>query len=272
MSKGKFMNIVLTDKVDTMENQVSWLNTDSSVSRTEEYRNIENKIEKDKFSADLRVEKGLELCKSMLFKEAIDAYSEAISLDPFHALAYRHRGHRYLSIRMYNEAAADFELSSRLDPTNWDTWYHLGLSYYLLREFDRAEWVYKICHDMTNTDELFVAIADWYWMTLMQNGKTETAEKLLSNVSTEMDAGPNTSYYRRLLMYKSLIDPEELIQYDGAKLPDLELATQGYGLGFYYLVQGDSKKGKETFQNIIEKSSLWSAFGYLAAEEELKHL
>lgn len=270
MSEKNFMNIALTEKLDTKENQLGWLK--SKLAMSEECKLIEEKIKKDRLNPELRIEKGLELCKSLLFKEAIDAYSEAISLDPFHALAYRHRGHRYLSIRMYNEAAADFELSSRLDPNNWDTWYHLGLSYYLLREYDRAAWVYKICYDMTKTDELFVAIADWYWMTLKRINKNEEAENLLSRVTPEMDSGPNSSYFRRLLMYKGLLNPENLIQYDGAKIPDLELATQGYGLGFYYLTQGDSNKAKGTFQDVINKSSMWSAFGYLAAEVELKHM
>lgn len=34
-------------------------------------------------------------------------------------------------------------------------------------------------------------------------------------------------------MYKGLIKPEELMQFEGAEFPDLEIATQGYGLSDY---------------------------------------
>ncbi|WP_368652655.1 hypothetical protein AB4Y30_12955 [Ornithinibacillus sp. 4-3] len=267
MSREQFMNIELTDTLDSRENQLTWLT--SSLSKSEDLITIEEKISKDPNNPELRIEKGLELCKSQSFKQAIDAYSEAIYLNPFHALAYRHRGHRHLSIRMYREAAADFELSSRIDPSNWDTWYHLGLSYYLLQEYERAERVYKICYDMTDSDELFVAIADWYWMTLVKNNKKKEADDLLALVTEDMKPGPNTSYYRRLLMYKGLLNPDELINFEGALLPDLELATQGYGLGFYYLTQGDEEKAKQMFNDVITKSTMWSAFGYLASEIEL---
>jgi len=158
MKQNNFMKIELTEKLDSKENQIVWIAT--NMPKTPNLKKIEEEIKENPNNPNLRIDKGLELSKSMLFKEAIDAYSEAIYLDPFHALAYRHRGHRFISIRMYKEAAADFELSSRLDPSNWDTWYHLGLAYYLMGDYERAERVYKICYDMTDSDKLLVAIVD----------------------------------------------------------------------------------------------------------------
>jgi len=35
-------------------------------------------------------------------------------------------------------------------------------------------------------------------------------------------------------MYKGIIKPENLIEYEGAEFPDLELATQGYGVANFY--------------------------------------
>lgn len=267
MGKEKFMTIERSEELDLEENQVKWIQ--SNLPKTEKLKNILSDIEKDPNNPKLRLEKGEELRKAQLFRQAIDAFSEAIYLDPFYSLAYRHRGHRFLSIGMFREGAADLELSSRIDPNNWDTWYHLGLSYYLLKDYERAERAYGICYNMSDSDELFVAIIDWYWMTLMKNGKEGKAASILSKVTEDMDPGPNSSYHRRLLMYKGLIKPEELINYDGASIPDLELATQGYGLGFYYLTQGNIEKAHEIFKEVLEKSTQWAAFGYLASEVEL---
>ncbi|ANX11648.1 tetratricopeptide repeat protein [Fictibacillus sp. WQ 8-8] len=270
MKKGTFMNIALTEQRDSRENQLGW--SKSILEMSKEVAGINEELEKTPNNADLWMIKGIALSKSLLFREAIDAYSIALSYDPFHALVYRHRGHRHLSIRMYKQAAADFELSSRIDSTNWDTWYHLGLAYYLLGDFKRSESVYRKCMEITDTDDKYVAIADWYWMTLMRLGKKEEAIKLIEPITEDTDPGENASYHRRLLMYKGLLKPEELLYFEGAQLPDLELATQGYGLGHYYLVYGEIEKAKAMFKRIVEDSTQWSAFGYLAAEAELSNM
>ncbi len=269
MKKGEFMNLTVNDHRDSTDNQLVWAKSNFQVS--EEVQAIDKELEVSPANADLWMQKGLALSKSWKFREAIDAYSTALSYNPFHSLVYRHRGHRYISVRMYKEAAADLELSTRIDATNWDSWYHLGLAYYLLGDFERAETVYRKCLELTKTDDMLVAIADWYWMTLMRLGKKEEAEKLLEPVSENTDPGENVSYLRRLLLYKGLIEPQNLLNTDGAQYPDLELATQGYGLGNYYIVNGDEEKGMAIFKKIVkEATSQWGAFGYLAAEVELE--
>jgi tetratricopeptide (TPR) repeat protein len=269
MKKGTFMNLTVNEERDSLENQLVWVKTDFPIS--DEVHEINKEISETPDSADLWMKKGLALSKSWQFREAIDAYSMALSFDPYHSLVYRHRGHRYISIRMYKEAAADLELSTRIDGTNWDAWYHLGLAYYLLGDFERAEKVYSKCLELTHTDDLLVAIADWYWMTLMRLGRKAEAQKLLEPISEETNPGENVSYLRRLLLYKGLLEPKDLLYTEDAHFPDLELATQGYGLGNYYLVTGDEEKAMDMFKRIVEEAKTqWGAFGYLAAEMELE--
>jgi len=260
---AKFMQIPLSDIRADKYSQVQMER--SNIKNTSEVLEIEKKLEKSPENCELWMEKGLALAKQMLFREAIEAFSIGLSYCPFHALTYRHRGHRLISIRRFSEAAADFEISSRIDPSNWDTWYHLGLSYYLLGQYERAARTYKTCYEMSNGTPELVAVADWYWMTLMRLGRKEEADKLLENISENTDAGENTSYLRRLLMYKGIIKPEELIDYEGAAIIDLEIATQGYGLSNYYYLQGDIEKSNKALKMVLEHDRMWSAFGYLAA-------
>ncbi|WP_236687097.1 tetratricopeptide repeat protein [Ornithinibacillus californiensis] len=269
MQKGTYMSISVNELTDSKENQQVW--GGSQIEFSPEVLEIEKEIKETPSNPDLWMKKGLALSKSWQFREAIDAYSIALSYDPFHALVYRHRGHRFVSVGMYKEAAADFELSSRIDATNWDTWYHLGLAYYLLGDYERAENAYKRCLELTKSDELYVAIADWFWMTLKRLGKDQEAEKLLIPISESTDPGENISYLRRLQLYKGMISSEELLSFDDAAHPDLELATQGYGLGVYYLVNNEKEKAFELFHRIVKESTMWSAFGYLAAEAELNN-
>ena len=216
------------------------------------------------------MELGVALAGSWRYQQAIDAYSEGLYRDPFNALLYRHRGHRFISTRRFEAAAADLELSTRFDPGNWDTWYHLGLAHYLLGNFDRAERAYLKCAELTQEgdDGSLVAVSDWLWMTLMRQGKEDKASLILEKIHTDMVVGENTSYHRRLLMYKGLLDPGNLISEDAA---DLEIATYGYGVGNYYLVTDRQEEAFDTFRRVVS-GAYWPAFGFIAAEADLSRI
>lgn len=266
----KYMSLSLAEERAAKETQIH--SKRSQLPFSSDVKEIEVKLEDDPENPELWMEKGLQLSKQMLFREAVESYSMGLSYAPFHALLYRHRGHRLISTMRFHEAALDFELSSRLDPKNWDTWYHLGLAYYLLKDFARAESAYKRCLDLTNSEDLLVAIVDWYWMTLMRLGKKDEADKMLDLVTEDTDPGENISYKKRVLMYKGIIEPEELIEFEGADFPDLEMATQGYGLANYYYLMGKKTEAKELYEKILEHDKVWSAFGYLAAIVDYENL
>lgn len=215
--------------------------------------------------------KGLVLARKWYFKEAITAFSQGLSLEPFNALLYRHRGHRYISIRHFEEAVADFELSVRLDPKNWDSWYHLGLAHYLTNDFERANMAYQRCLAMTTSDAKLVAIADWAWMTLKKLGRHKEAAEILTRINENMEVGENIHYHRRLLMYKGLINPAEVLNLTTEYDPEITLATVGYGLGNYYLLQGQKEEAINVYKKVLE-SPQWPAFGYIAAEVDIASL
>lgn len=245
----------------------------SNLEFSEEVKEIQKQIDKDPTNIELWIKKGIELSKQMLFREAVEAYSEGLCHNPFHALTLRHRGHRLISTYRFEEAAYDLELSSRLDSTNWDTWYHLGLAYYLIGDFERANNAYTRCQEITSEeqDEL-VALVDWKWLTLMRLGRVEEAKKILDLVNKDTKSGENFVYKNRILMYKGEMKPEEVLDYEGAEFADLELATQGYGVAMYYYFNGEKEKAFELFKLILENNSYWSAFGFLATYQDEKRL
>ena len=51
----------------------------------------------------------------------------------------------------------------------------------------------------------------------------------------------------------------------------MNIATQGYGVGNWYLYNGDEDRALEIFERIIEGTS-WAAFGYIAAEAEVARM
>lgn len=265
------MKLTVTEVRAEKETQVHELRSD--LEPFEEVKEWEAKISADPENPELWMKKGLALSKQMLFREAVAAYSTGLSYAPFHALLYRHRGHRLISIRRYSEARADFTISSRIDPSNWDTWYHLGLANYLLGDFSRADAAYTRCLELTDDGhEGLVAIVDWKWLTLMRLGKTDEAKSVLERVTKDTEAGENTAYKNRVLVYKGEFPANELLDYQGYEFADLELATQGYGLAVYYYYNGEPEKTFDLFSLILEHDTYWSAFGYLAALEDKERI
>jgi tetratricopeptide (TPR) repeat protein len=222
------------------------------------------------------------------YREAIEVYSTGIALHPGNPKLYRHRGHRFISVRDFDRAIADFEKAAtfikgkpdEIEPDGApnkfnkprstlqsNIWYHLGLAYYLKGDFERALPAYLECMkvSMVNDDSI-VAASDWLYMTYRRLGRTADAVRVLEPIRETMDILENDAYHKRLLMYKGLIQPETLLKTEGAD--DLQIATQGYGVGNWYLVNGDKARARQIFERVLQGSS-WSAFGFIAAEADL---
>jgi tetratricopeptide (TPR) repeat protein len=224
---------------------------------------------------------------------AIRTFSKAAKQFPESFEPLRHRGHRYISIREFDLAIGDFLTAATLMENlplqieadgvpnrqniplsngQFNVWYHLGLAYYLKNDWGNALEAYKKCLEVSDNDDLIIATLDWYYMTLMKMGKTTEAKSLLRAVDTKMTIIENDAYFKRMLMYKGELKPEDLMDGDdGSDDQKLQYVTQGYGLGNFYLSNGDTTKAKTIFQNVIS-TGYWSAFGYIASEMELAKL
>jgi tetratricopeptide (TPR) repeat protein len=224
------------------------------------------------------------------FNDAIAMFTKGIELQPDNPKFYRHRGHRYISTRQFAKAQADFEKAAQLikgkpdeiepdgapNPTGkprstlqFNIWYHLGLAYYLQGNYTKAYDAYVECMKVSNNDDSVAATSDWMWMTLMRLNRKAEAAKLLERITPKMEILENGSYHRRLLMYKGLEKPETLL--DTAKADDTTIATQGYGVGNYYFVTGNTAKAREIFQKVTSGGG-WNAFGFIAAEADLQRM
>lgn len=224
------------------------------------------------------------------YRDALETFGRGVERFPEDPRFYRHRGHRHITLRNFDAAVADFEKAASLfagqpdeiepdgqpnalnqprSTLQFNVWYHLGLAYYLKGDFEDALRAYEECMKVSNNDDSIVATSDWYWMTLMRLDRKAEADKILARITPEMDIIENTSYHRRLLMYKGEETPEALL--DTTTADDLTIATQGYGVGNWYLVTGDTAKAREIFERVVSGRS-WSAFGFIAAEADLARM
>ncbi len=244
-------------------------------------------FDKDPSSADAAIWLGRRLAYLGRFRDAIDTYTKGIAKHPNEARLYRHRGHRYITIRKFDLAVADLTKASELIAGKPDEiepdgapnpkgiprstlqsniWYHLGLAHYLNGQFDRALEAYRSGMRVSRVnDDMLVATSDWLYMTLRRLKRDDDARAALEPITAQMDVIENMAYHARLLMYKGQRTPESVLNLNTAD--DVQIATQGYGVGNWYLVNGDRAKAKEIFDRVLAGRA-WTAFGFIAAEAD----
>ncbi|NND71933.1 MAG: tetratricopeptide repeat protein [Rhodothermales bacterium] len=222
------------------------------------------------------------------YREAINIFSRALEQFPDEPRLYRHRGHRYITVRDFERAKRDLEYAAKLIEGTEDTvepdgapnaagipvstlhtniWYHLGLTYYLTGRFDDSAEAFQQCLELSTNDDMKVASSDWLYMSLRRSGREMEALAVLDLIDPAVDLLENHSYLKRLSMYKGLTTPDSLLFVDDMEDRALTLATQGYGVGNWYLYQGDSTRALQIFDDVLE-GEYWPAFGYIAAEAD----
>lgn len=224
------------------------------------------------------------------YNDAIAMFTKGIELHPNNPKMYRHRGHRYITVRQFAKAQADFEKAAQLfkgqpdeiepdgapnpagqprSTLQFNVWYHLALARYLQGNYTGAHDAWVECMKVSNNDDSIVATSDWLWMTLMRLNRKAEAAKVLERITPKMDILENTAYHRRLLMYKGVEKPDALLN---TTTPDpTQIATQGYGVANYYFVTGDTARARQVFNTIVSGAG-WNAFGYIAAEADLHRM
>jgi len=223
------------------------------------------------------------------YRDAIATFTEGMQKHPTDARMYRHRGHRYLTVRELDKATADFSKAAELIagkpdeiepdgqpnakniPTstlNTNIFYHLGLAHYLRGEFGPALKAYRECLRFSKNPDMLVATTHWLYMTLRRLDRPGEARQALEPISADMEIIENTSYHRLLMLYKGTEKADALASSLAAG--SLDAVTIGYGLGNWHLYNGRRDQAMMTFRQIVEgNEAQWPAFGYLAAEAEL---
>ena len=247
-------------------------------------------FEKDPKSADRIIWLGRRTAYLGRYKEAIDVFTEGIKRSPSDARMYRHRGHRFITLRCFDDAITDLEKASKLIkgkrdqfepdglpnayniPTSTlhsNIWYHLGLAYYLKQDFNRALEAYRQAEKVSTNADMLVATTHWLYMTLRRLGHEDEARKKAAAIKDDFEIIENTDYYKLIAVYKGKVTAEKLLQEINRPAESLSNATVGYGLGNWFLYNGQPDEASKVFRQITGGNQ-WASFGYIAAESELK--
>ena len=224
------------------------------------------------------------------YNEAIAFYSEGIEKFPNDARLYRHRGHRYISIREFDKAIADFTkaaslregMENEIEPDgapnaqnipvsslHGNIYYHLGLAHYLKGELEPALAAYKNAIAASRMDDNVVSGTHWIYMMLRLMGRDEEAKAALEPINKDMKIIENFAYHELCLFYKGEMTLAELTKSGDGDLSSNDAVN--YGIGNWYQYNGNLDKAIDVYTSILTQAG-WASFGYIAAEADLNRL
>ena len=260
--------------------------TPPSAKLLDQYEEAKAAYEEEPDNADLLIWYGRRTAYLGWYEEAIEIYSKGIEQFPEDARIYRHRGHRYISIRELDKAISDLNKAAQLirntpneiepdgmpnaqnipvSTLHGNIWYHLGLAHYLKEEY---QWAYKAflrCRDSGSNPDNLVSSTHWLYMIQRRMGNKELADSLLEPITPELEIIENMSYHKLCLFYKGLLSEKELSP-NGISSSASDAVA--YGLANWYFVEGQHENALDQMAEIVRGEN-WSSFGYIAAESHL---
>lgn len=242
-------------------------------------------LREDPADADALIWAGRRTAYLGRYREAVEIFGRGLALHGGDPRFLRHRGHRYITLRRFDDAVADLARAAELiagtepvvepdglpnargAPTSTlhsNVWYHLGLAYYLQGDFEKALAAYRECLAVADNPDMLVATSHWLYMTLRRLGREAEAARVLEPIAPGLEVIENHDYLALLRLYRGETTKEALLEADGG----VGAATLGYGVGNWFYYNGDVERALETFRRVVGGDA-WAAFGFIAAEADL---
>lgn len=223
------------------------------------------------------------------FAQAVAIFTEGIRLHPDDARMYRHRGHRYISLRDFAAARADLEKArdlvrgrpdevepdgqpnARGIPTSTlhsNIRYHLALTYFVRGDLPTAAALWEEDAKLATNLDQRVASTYWWVICAAQLGQLDVARAALAPVRRDWDIIENGSYHRLLLYFRGDIPEDSVLP---RRPTPLEVQTIGNGIAQWHLAMGRRAQAITVLRSVLETGPS-ASFGFIAVEETARRL
>ena len=220
------------------------------------------------------------------YRDAIAVFTEGAARFPKDARFLRHRGHRYITVREFDNAIADLERADALaagarDQVEPDGQpnarniplttlhsnirYHLALAYYLKGDFGKAAPVWQRARDAVRNPDNLVSATHWLYLTLRRQGRADEAARALDGIVPGLDVIENASYYSLCQLYKGMRAADDVLKAAGSGSPG---AAVVYGVAVWHDVNGRAAEANALRRQLVDGPD-WAPFGVIAAEADL---
>ena len=228
---------------------------------------------------------GFALAGAGRYRDAIAAYSKGISEYPQSYKLRRHRAHRYITTRQIENAYTDlkeaealvreqdaasvYEMKGDEPHGTYAHWidYHLGIYYYLKQDFEKSAAEFSKCVETSTDNDMLIGSVDWLYNAELRAGNADKAEAVLDLVAEDIEADETYPYYKRVMIYKGVFDPEEIVDLDSPKGWNGRDATVAYGLASQMIAAGQKEAAKEVLKGILD-TPYWPVWAYVSAEAD----
>lgn len=147
-------------------------------------------------------------------------------------------------------------------------WYHIGIYHYLNGDYRDAAAAYEKCVATATKNDHLIGSTDWLYNSRVKNGEPDKAAAAIAAIAPDIEANTERSYYKRVMLYKGLLAPEDIIDISkpGSDWTGGGITT-GYGVANWYKEQGESEIAQEIYDKILE-TPWWSAWAYVVTDRE----
>jgi len=222
------------------------------------------------------------------YRRAIAIFTMGLERDPEDPWLYRHRAHRFLTLRLFDHAIEDSHLAVKhmtgkpdeveysglpgsehleIYSLHTNTYYHMGLAYYAKGELKEAAEIFRKLIEAARNDDHTIMGAYWLYMILRRLGEEEEASALLETITADMEIHVSSNYHHCLLAHKGEMDAEEILR-AAREVSPLGVTASGNGIANWYRFNGQEERYVELLKEVVSTDA-WSGFGYIIAEADL---
>jgi tetratricopeptide (TPR) repeat protein len=211
------------------------------------------------------------------YRDAINAFNQAITLDSTQILAYKERGDLYYAFGKYDEAKADYEIYMRRSDNTIDDKERFAFILFFTKNYDQSKGLINevIQHDTTNTVMYRIAAYIDFEIGDFPNS-LKNLEYFFTHHDTTKFIALDYIYYGRLLM-KNGQDSLGTLQLETALQMDTTKTELYDEIGKSYSKQKEYQKAIDAYLKLLSlnannKSNLYYQIGrnfYFMAEDSL---
>ena len=207
------------------------------------------------------------LCWQLRFREAIDALTQAVKLEPERMEAYRKRGPKYLDTLQFENALGDYMRCEQTDGVSVMSRYRIGMAHYLMGKYGDAIHAFSDSLAIApQDDDMYIADVYWLVLSLLRVGKADEAQKTMQqHYRPDMYVGHHTAYEKAMRVAAGFAPMEDMLAELDAEPDDLQFAMTAYGL--CVLLESEQKQAKANAlrKKLLSRDGFWFCFSYLAA-------
>ena len=203
---------------------------------------------------------GNALAAQYRFRDAIDAYGEAMRIRADDPALYIRLGGAYLTLLRFDEAFDAYNRSIVLGADPKSAAYPLGVWHYLNGDYAAAAQYFADC--LPCDDEMKIAVIYWHTLCCF---RANTEPFLLPDYHGGMDVGHHTAYLLAVSVFAGGVCADTALEELENEEDDLNYIVAAYGICRYLSVIGKAAESDFLMKKILSRNAVWPCISYLAA-------